>query len=302
MTAATREVIRAAHHLSALLEAAAPKRGLKHRRHARHIVPARGKVEAVLRSYFARQEAAVLEEIKPRIRHALSVHPPTIQESGVSRPHLYPSVPICTPKLQEASTPAGKNFARTILPSSVSPLRFAVTAAESDEYAEAIRGAINAAGATLAAELKSGATLSDDFAGRYLRENSLSKLTGGFSETSVERLQSAIGAAWDAGGSYDQIVKAVQDTFEQFSSVRAGMIAQTEVNDSYVAGRRAMADELGMDQKAWSADGTECCDVCQENVEAGWIDIDEDFPSGDDGPTAHPNCDCGLDFRKGAVE
>jgi hypothetical protein len=196
-------------------------------------------------------------------------------------------------------TPQARSFARTILPASVSPLRFEVTAAESDEYAEAIRGAINAAGATLAAELKSGAKISDDVAGRYLRENSLSKLTGGFSETSIERLQSAIGAAWDAGGSYEQIVKAVQDTFEDFSSVRAGMIAQTEANDAYVAGRRAMADEMGMEEKAWDPDGECCAEVCQPNVDAGWIPIDDDFPSGDPEPTAHPNCDCSIDFRKG---
>jgi hypothetical protein len=92
MTAATREVIRAANHLAALLEAAATskkslevqKRGLKHRRHARHIVPARAKVEAVLRGYFARQEAAVLEEIKPRIAQALVAHPQPIREADAT--------------------------------------------------------------------------------------------------------------------------------------------------------------------------------------------------------------------------
>ena len=196
-------------------------------------------------------------------------------------------------------TSDGKSFARTILPASVSPLKFAVTAEESDEFAAAIRGAINGAARTLAAQIKSGDVLTEDFAGRYLRENSLSKLTGGFSGTSIERLQDAIGSAWDAGGSYDQIVKAVQETFSQFSDVRAGLVAQTEVNDAYVAGRRALADASGMDQKSWDADGTDACEECTANIDAGWIDIDEDFPSGDDGPTAHPGCDCGLDFRKG---
>ena len=197
-------------------------------------------------------------------------------------------------------TPQARSFARTILPSSVSPLRFAVTAAESDEYAEAIRGAINAAGATLAAELKSGATISDDFAGRYLRENSLSKLTGGFSETSVERLQTAIGNAWDQGGSYDQIVKAVQDTFEQFSSVRAGMIAQTEVNAAYNQAGLDAARRMGMNIKRWDPEGTDCCaEICQPNVDQEWIDMDEDFESGDDAPPGHVNCDCGLAYREG---
>ena len=88
MTAAEKEVIRAANHLAALLEAAAPKRGLKHRRHARHIVPARAKVEAVLRKYWARQEAAVLEEIKPRIRAALAAHPQPVKEGARLPVHM----------------------------------------------------------------------------------------------------------------------------------------------------------------------------------------------------------------------
>jgi hypothetical protein len=36
-----------------------------------------------------------------------------------------------------------------------------------------------------------------------------------------------------------------------------------------------------------------------ENVDAGFIGIDEEFPSGDLAPTAHPNCDCSIDFQKG---
>ena len=198
-------------------------------------------------------------------------------------------------------TPQARSFARTILPSSVSPLRFAVTAAESSEWEEAIRGAINAAGATLAAELKSGARLSEDVAGRYLRENSLSKLTGGFSETSVERLQNAIADAWDQGGSYDQIVKAVQDTFADFSSVRAGMIANTETADAYNHGRDVFARENGFEEKSWETESGDPCPECLANEAQGYIDIDDDFQSGDDAPTLHPNCMCLLNFRKGAV-
>ena len=32
----------------------------------------------------------------------------------------------------------------------------------------------------------------------------------------------------------------------------------------------------------------------EENAAAGPIDLDDEFPSGDDAPTAHPNCECAL--------
>lgn len=50
----------------------------------------------------------------------------------------------------------------------------------------------------------------------------------------------------------------------------------------------------GDEEKQWVG-GT--CEVCMENADAGWIDIDEDFPSGDDEPPAHPNCACELETR-----
>lgn len=50
--------------------------GLRHKSHARHIGPARADVEKVLRHYWARQEAAVLAEIKPRLAAILAQHPP----------------------------------------------------------------------------------------------------------------------------------------------------------------------------------------------------------------------------------
>ena len=276
MSPEVREVIEAANALSALLEAAAPK-GLKHRRHQQHIAPARARLQKIFAGYFRRQEEALLAVVRPRIQAALTSHP--IQESSAG----------------------GKRFSDALIPASLHPLRFAVTAAEEDEYSAAIKSAIAGAAKTLAAELKSGATISDDVAGDWLRENSLTKLTGDFSDTSIDRLRDAVADAWDKGGSADQIVTAIKDTFADFSDSRAEMIAQTEVNDAYSIGRAALADEAGMEEKRWNPSG-ECCDVCQENVDAGWIDIDEDFPTGDSEPTAHPRCDCDCSYRKGHSE
>jgi len=186
---------------------------------------------------------------------------------------------------------AGRTFAHSLLPSSLKPLTFAASTAETGEYNEAISDLIAAAAKSL------GGAASEDAASTYLREHSLSKLTGGLNETSIERLQDALATAWDAGGSYEQMVSAITETFDDFSETRANLIAQTEANDAYNSARRETADALGMDEHRWDTDG-EACPECQANADQGWIDIDEDFESGDDAPTAHPGCDCSTDFRR----
>src|ERR1035437_5490315 len=259
-----------ANNLASLLEAAA--KGLKHRRHQRTLGPARAAIKGVMASYFSRQKAALLAAIEPEIKIALWHQPP--------------------PVLREAATPKGKRFAASLIPTSLSPLKFEVTNEERNDFDRAITESIIGAGKTLAAELGAakGTTLSEDVAGQYLRDNSLAKLTGGFESTTVDRLRGAIADAWDAGGSYEKIISAIKETMDDFSDARAGMIAQTEANDAYNAGRLAMANEADMDEKSWDPDGEACEEICQPNVEAGWIPLDEDFPSGDDAPSAHPNC------------
>lgn len=47
------------------------------------------------------------------------------------------------------------------------------------------------------------------------------------------------------------------------------------------------------------------CETCNDNADKGWIeddDIFEDSDGGDiDGPPAHPNCDCELEYRERRV-
>ena len=59
------------------------------------------------------------------------------------------------------------------------------------------------------------------------------------------------------------------------------------------------AADSGATEKSWVG-GT--CEACQENADAGWIDMDDTFPSGDDEPPAHPNCDCDIETRDAAEE
>lgn len=261
-------IIETTDEICALLEA---PRGLTHPRHQEHIGPAIDAVKDVMASYFKRQGKAILAAVEPHIESVIA-------------------------QFREA-TPAGQRFASTLLPSSLSPLRFAVTAAEISEFDLAITDAITGAAKVLAAELASGETIAPNFAGRYLSENSLTKLTGGFADTTLDRLRGAIAGAWDAGGSYDQVVGAIKGTMADFSEARAELVAQTEVADAYNAGRDSLARTMGFDEKGWETESGNPCDECEDNEGQGWIDIDEDFQSGDDAPTAHPRCMCVLNFR-----
>ena len=262
------DLVEAANDLARLLEA----RGLKHPKHAQHVAPARKRIEAVMAHYFERQRKAVLAAVKPHIKRQLEAHP----------------VPV-----KEASTQA-KSFASALLPRSLQPLSFAATRAEESEYNSAITDLISAA----AKSLDASAAVGEDFAGQYLRSNSLSKLTGGLNNTSIDRLQNAIGDAWDKGGSYDQIVQAIQSKFEDFSDTRAGLIAQNEVSAAYNSARASIAESLGFDEKSSEVESGNPCEECIENEDEGWIDAGDEFPNGGDAPPFHVNCECVVNFRK----
>lgn len=257
--------------LAGLLEAPRGE-SLKHPKHLRLVAPLRAKVKAVAARYFKRQGEAI---------------------RGYVTPSIYQ---MALDNQQEAVGDKAKRFAADLLPDSIEPLAYAVTDAQAKTFTEALSDAITKAGRQLAKDLKSGAVVPDDKLESYLDEHSLSKLTGDWSETTLDRLRGSIADSYEKGGTYDDIVGAIQDTVASFSDVRAGMIAQTEVNDAYNYGRHQVAIAAGMDEKAWDPDG-EACDLCLGNVDDGWIPIDDTFSSGDDAPTAHPNCDCSISFR-----
>lgn len=93
---------------------------------------------------------------------------------------------------------------------------------------------------------------------------------------------------------------AIGDLLEEnyaFSEERADTIASTEITTANSMGALASYEEAkdaGVNvKKSWLI-LEDACDVCQENADAGAIDLDEPFPSGDMAPGAHPHCRCVL--------
>lgn len=245
-----------------LAEAVTEERpSLRHPKHAKLIRPIVRKVRKLVGSYFAAQGQAIELIVRPWLKLHMS----------------------------EADDPS-KQKALDILPDTVVPLAYPVTNAEEVSYQALINDAIRKAEAQMESEFDTGAAIPETEVSAYLRDNSLAKLTGDLAAETKTQLRNAIANAVQEGGTADDIVEAIQETVDKFSSVRAGMIAQTEVNDAYNAGRSMLATSAGLDQKAWITESGNPCPECIGNELEGWVPIDAVFSSGDEMPTAHPMC------------
>lgn len=126
-----------------------------------------------------------------------------------------------------------------------------------------------------------------------------------------EKMRAIITRGVAEGRSYDSIAREIRDSFEGFSTPkpqqhirsRAHLVAVTEAGNAYEAGSRSVADDLkaaGLQmEKSWLTVGDTRVDPnCASNEGAGWIDLDDDFPSGVQQPLDHPACRCTMLMRR----
>jgi len=119
-------------------------------------------------------------------------------------------------------------------------------------------------------------------------ELAISESTRGYLRSNLEQ---AIEEGWSPQKLADHIAENTG-----FSSTRAEMIARTEVAEAHTQGSLAAWSRSGVVQGKQSILGSEhdLEDECDINADAGVIPLEEDFPSGDDGPPYHPNCTCAV--------
>lgn len=116
-------------------------------------------------------------------------------------------------------------------------------------------------------------------------------------DTTRGYIRDAIASGLEDGDGLDAIAEDIED-ITGFSDYRAMLIATTEITTANSQGalqgyKQASQDNGVTILKSWLIT-TEACDICQDNADAGPIDLDDEFPSGDDAPPAHPNCRCAL--------
>lgn len=117
-------------------------------------------------------------------------------------------------------------------------------------------------------------------------------------ESTRDFLRGAVTDAIEGGKSNDWLARTIADSYG-FSRDRADMIARTETNIAQNKGSLQGYKASGLVTfKQWvTADDDLVEPECEANGLAGAggdgvIPIDDDFPSGDDAPPAHPNCRC----------
>jgi hypothetical protein len=122
------------------------------------------------------------------------------------------------------------------------------------------------------------------------------ELVTGVDDATRDEIAGIITAGLEENIGLDGITERLQDAYA-FSQDRADLIARTEVGNAnqngVLEGMRIARDAGVKLKKVWLPDAG-ACDVCLENGDAGPIDIEDEFPSGDDAPLAHPNCECDM--------
>lgn len=112
----------------------------------------------------------------------------------------------------------------------------------------------------------------------------------GISDDTLKRLGQVLAQSAEAGDSVDTTAKAVRDVLDDPG--RAQMIAHTELARAVGAASLDTYERNGIPGKSWLT--YHPCPICEANEEAGVIPLDQDFPSGDAAPPAHPRCRCTI--------
>jgi hypothetical protein len=112
----------------------------------------------------------------------------------------------------------------------------------------------------------------------------------GILSTKLDRIGTILSQALEVGVAPSQVSILVDQVIND--PERAMVIAQTEMSRAVSVASRELYQDSNVEQVEWLV--AEGCADCQENADASPIGIDEEFPSGDTEPPAHPNCMCSL--------
>lgn len=124
------------------------------------------------------------------------------------------------------------------------------------------------------------------------------EVIAGLDDTTTQLVADAVSAGIKQRLGVAGTAKLISEVADGMSTWRSEMIASTQMNDAMSQAYLAKLKRNAIDYKQWIL-GPNPCEDCVENAEASPIPVDEDFPSGDDAPPAHPNCVCAVAGARG---
>jgi len=112
------------------------------------------------------------------------------------------------------------------------------------------------------------------------------------------RVNEIVSEAIANGDSLGKVQKSLRDDF-QFSRARAAMVARTESATALGQGMNTTARMQGRDEKRWTTQGDDRVseEICLPNEAAGWLGMEELFPSEHMMIPGHINCRCVTRYR-----
>lgn len=153
-------------------------------------------------------------------------------------------------------------------------------------------------------------SLSNPRATAYLMQHGAELITG-IDETTRATIHNILVRGSQEGWSYDTTAKAITEQFPEFAAgtpykhirSRAHLVAINESANAYGEAELQQALELqgrGMDmEKFWLNVGDDrVSDGCLANTAAGWIPVDQAFPSGHMRYPRYPGCRCCMLQRR----
>lgn len=142
-------------------------------------------------------------------------------------------------------------------------------------------------------------------------ESHAAEMVTKINETTRDEIGRLVKQGVDEGWSYNKTAREISSRFEEFAigkpqqhiESRAHLVAVTESANAYEQGQRQGIDALvqaGLEiEHSWATMGDDLVtEECQENEDAGWIPLDESFPSGDDEPPRFPGCRCNAQYQR----
>ena len=129
--------------------------------------------------------------------------------------------------------------------------------------------------------------------------------------TTREEIARIVTQGMEEGYSYQKVARQIVAKYEEFGvgkpqahiRNRAELIAVNEAAEAYETGNRLVIDEMtavGLEMEMhWSTVGDEkVSDGCRQNEAAGWIPVDQAFPSGHQHAPRFPGCRCAILYRR----
>ena len=141
---------------------------------------------------------------------------------------------------------------------------------------------------------------------QYAQQHAAEQVTK-INDTTRSYLNAMISQAVDEGWSYDRLSNAIGGRFTEFATggdnPRSRRVAVYELGDAYEEGTQLAAKELQaagleMEKKALTAGDDRVRPSHEDNASAGWIPLDDEFPSGDMRFPSDPGCRCTTLYRR----